>query len=152
MDDLRPLPQQEQSKQHVSCKFSCCCTPPVLISCVSFAAHKTSENHTTEQAIHALRRAGVTVDSCVKELPSSSEASIAKPSVADEELVSNTLEQIESLMHGLVAEAPEGEILSPYPYFATDVQDVAVLNVHLFRCGCVTSGVALPDLLEHAID
>lgn len=82
------------------------------------AEKRVSANHTSEQAIKALRRAGITVDSCVTELATNSGTSDAKPSVGDEELVANTLQQIEALLNGLAAQAPEGEYSKPYPQFA----------------------------------
>lgn len=72
------------------------------------AERRPSANHTNERAVNALKSAGITVDSCVTELASGSGPKGVKPNVADEELVSNTLQQIENLLNGLVAKAPPG--------------------------------------------
>lgn len=93
----------------------------VVCNWIMLAEKRSSENHTSEQAVKALKRAGITVDSCVTESANPATSS-AKQNVADEELVSNTLQQIEHLLNGLAEKAPEGKSRNAHPQVATGLE------------------------------
>jgi hypothetical protein len=81
------------------------------------AGPRKSENHSSEEALQALRKAGISIDSCLMErLESSNGSTNGKAAIADEELVTNTLQQIENLLNRLAAQAPAG------PYTARRIE------------------------------
>lgn len=81
----------------------------VSTSCSWGAAERKSENHSSEEAIAALRKAGIAIDSCLTERSEATSGGASKlQGIADEELVANTLHQIENLLNSLVEKAPEG--------------------------------------------